>query len=234
MHQFDVKTAFLHSPIEEEVYLEQPQEFVRRGSGGEKLVGRLIESNYGLRQGFIRSRNNHCLFARAVTEGHTFILVWVDDIIVASRSMTVISDVKMPLEATIYMEDRRRLHWILDLGIRREEGKITVDQARRKQCLSGFKWINANPQDFQLIWNWNFREFKTETKNGLQDLRKLGWITFASGQTDEARHLVHSQHSVQTHECTYQSILAMRKTTSAIYSRFQRFKTYLKKKLVMI
>ena len=38
MHQFDVKTAFLHSPIEEEVYLEQPQEFVKRGSDGEKLV----------------------------------------------------------------------------------------------------------------------------------------------------------------------------------------------------
>ena len=31
MHQFDVKTAFLHSPIEEEVYLEKPQEFVKRG-----------------------------------------------------------------------------------------------------------------------------------------------------------------------------------------------------------
>ena len=34
MHQFDVKTAFLHSPIEEEVYLEQPQEFVNQGSDG--------------------------------------------------------------------------------------------------------------------------------------------------------------------------------------------------------
>ena len=32
MHQFDVKTAFLHSPIEEEVYLEQPQEFLKPGS----------------------------------------------------------------------------------------------------------------------------------------------------------------------------------------------------------
>ena len=38
MHQFDVKTAFLHSPIEEEVYLEQPPEFVKRGSEGEKLI----------------------------------------------------------------------------------------------------------------------------------------------------------------------------------------------------
>ena len=146
MHQFDVKTAFLHSPIEEEVYLEQPQEFVKRGSDGEKLVCRLNKSNYGLeqaannwykelanfllRQGFTRSRNDHCLFARSEAEDHTFILVWVDDIIVASRSMTVVSDVKKALEATFHMEDRGRLHWFLGLTIRREEGKVTVDQER--------------------------------------------------------------------------------------------------------
>ena len=126
MHQFDVKTAILHSPIEEEVYLEQPQEFVKRGSDEEKLVCRLNKSIYGLkqaannwykelanfilRQGFTRSRNDHCLFARSEAEDHTFILVCVDDIIVASRSMTVISDVKKALEATFHMEDRGRLH----------------------------------------------------------------------------------------------------------------------------
>ena len=36
MHQCDVKTAFLHSPIEGEVTLEQPQEFVKQGSDEEK------------------------------------------------------------------------------------------------------------------------------------------------------------------------------------------------------
>ena len=96
MLQFDVKTAFLHSPIEEEAYLEQPQEFVKQGSDGEKLVCRMNKSIYGLkqatnnwykklanfllRQGFTRGRKDHCLLARAVTEGHTFILVWVDEI----------------------------------------------------------------------------------------------------------------------------------------------------------
>ena len=40
--------------------------------------------------------------------------------------------------------------------------------------------------------------------------RSFGWITSVSGQTDEARHHVHSQHSVQTHECTYQSKLDVR------------------------
>ena len=138
MHQFDVKTAFLHSPIGEEVYLEQPQKFVKRGSDGEKLVCRLNKSIYGLkqaannwykelanfllRQGFNRSRNNHCSFVRSEVEDHAFILVWVDDIIVASRSMTVVSDVKRALEATFHMEDRGRLHLFLGLRIRREEG----------------------------------------------------------------------------------------------------------------
>ena len=146
MHQFDVKTAFLPSPIEEEVYLEQPQEFLKRGSDGEKLVCRLNKSIYGLkqaannwykelanfllRQGFTRSKNNHCLFARSEAEDHTFILVWVDEFIVASRSMTVDSDVKKALEATFHMEDRGRLHWFLGLRIRREEGKVTVDRER--------------------------------------------------------------------------------------------------------
>ena len=44
--------------------------------------------------------------------------------------MTVISDVKKTLEATIHMEDRGRLHCFLGLRIRQEEGKVTVDQER--------------------------------------------------------------------------------------------------------
>ena len=128
------------------MYLEQPQEFEKRGSDGEKLVCRLNKSicglkqaaniwykelaNFSLRQGFTRRRNDHCLFSRSEAEDHTFILVWVDDITVASRSMTVISDFKKALEVTVHMEDRGRLHWFLGLRIRREEGKVTIYQER--------------------------------------------------------------------------------------------------------
>ena len=131
MHQFDVKTAFPHSPIVVEMFLEQPKEFVKQGSDGEKTVFRLNRSIYGLkqttnnwykelanfilRQGFTRSKNDHCLFAIAETEGHTFILAWVDEIIVASGSMTVISDVKKAPETTFHTKDRGRLHWLLGL-----------------------------------------------------------------------------------------------------------------------
>ena len=41
----------------------------------------------------------------------------------------MISDNKKSLEATFHM-DRGRLHWFMGLRIRREKGKVTVDQIR--------------------------------------------------------------------------------------------------------
>ena len=103
-------------------------------------------ANFLLRQGYTRSRNDHCLFARAEIEGHTFILFWVDDIIVASRSMIVIADVKKALEATFHMEDRVRIHWFLGLRIGRGEGKVTVDQEHYiKTMLELFQMDRCKP-----------------------------------------------------------------------------------------
>ena len=151
--------------------------------------------------------------------------------------MTVISDVKKALEAAVHVEDRGRLHWFLGLRIRLEEGKVTVDQERYiKTMLEPFS--NGS---MQTLKNSSSFEFETSDstewrrRKGPEDLQKLGWITSVSGQTDEALHHVHGQHSDQTHECTYQSTLDVRKKTSAISSRFKMFKTYSQqKKLVMI
>ena len=156
------------------MYLEQPQEFVKQGSDEEKLVCRLNKTIYGLkqaannwykelenfilRQGFTRSRNNHCLFARSETEGQPFILVGVGDIIVASRSITVISDVKKALETIFHMEDRGRLHWFLGLRIRREEGKVTVDQERYiKAMLEWFQTDQSKPSRTPADLNLKFQ-----------------------------------------------------------------------------
>ena len=60
--------------------------------------------------------------------------------------MTVVSDVKKALEATFHMEDRGRIHWFLGLRIRREEGKVTVDQERYiKTMLERFQMDQCKP-----------------------------------------------------------------------------------------
>ncbi len=45
--QLDIKTAYLNAPIDEEIYLEQPEGFT---SGKNDLVRKLKRSLYGLKQ----------------------------------------------------------------------------------------------------------------------------------------------------------------------------------------
>lgn len=50
LHQMDVKTAYLHAPIDCEIYMEQPEGFEKKSKTGEKLVCKLNKSLYGLKQ----------------------------------------------------------------------------------------------------------------------------------------------------------------------------------------
>ena len=48
IHQMDVKIAFLNGELDEEIYMEQPEEFIILGQ--EKKVCKLVKSLYGLKQ----------------------------------------------------------------------------------------------------------------------------------------------------------------------------------------
>ncbi|KAH9688953.1 hypothetical protein KPL70_015278 [Citrus sinensis] len=107
--QLDVKTAFLHGDLEKEIYMIQPCGF--RVAGKENHVCRVIKSLYGLKQSprqwykrfdqfiqgqkFTRSEHNHYVYFRRLPDGaFIYLLLYVDDMLIASKNRDEIGRLK--------------------------------------------------------------------------------------------------------------------------------------------
>ncbi|KAL9273838.1 Retrovirus-related Pol polyprotein from transposon TNT 1-94-like protein, partial [Drosera capensis] len=110
LKQMDVKTAFLHGDLEEEIYMVQPEGFVV--SGKEHLVCKLKKSLYGLKQaprqwykkfdsfmvghGYKRTAADHCVYIRKFSDGNLIaLLLYVDDMLIVGQDATMITKLKM-------------------------------------------------------------------------------------------------------------------------------------------
>ena len=110
VHQMDVTTAYLHAPIECELYMEQPQGYERKGPNGKKLVCKLKKSMYCLKQsgrnwnimlhnyftqeGFVQSVADPCVYAKGTETGRVIAIVWVDDIIISCSNTALLKGLK--------------------------------------------------------------------------------------------------------------------------------------------
>ena len=98
--------------------------------------------------------------------------------------MTVICDVKKTREANFHMKDRGKIHLFLGLSIKREEGKVTVNQERFKEAL------HERFGSMQTLKNYSQFDFETPDSTerrrrcGSKDLQSLGWITSISDQAE--------------------------------------------------
>ena len=102
VEQMDVKTAFLHGDLEEEIYMEQPEGF--QAPGKEDLVCRLKKSLYGLKQAprqwykkfesfmtehkFMKTESDHCVFVKKYeTKDFLILLLYVDVMWIVGQDM---------------------------------------------------------------------------------------------------------------------------------------------------
>jgi hypothetical protein len=104
--QMDIKTAFLYRKLTEEIYMAQPEGFIAPSQ--ENKICRLHKCFYGLKQssrvwgehftdfikqqGLTKSEADPCLFFRTNGAEKTFLVIWVDDGIVASTSKHAIDE----------------------------------------------------------------------------------------------------------------------------------------------
>jgi hypothetical protein len=115
LEQLDVKTAFLHGDLEEDIYMDQPEGFVVPGKEG--CVFKLKKSVYGLKQsprqwykrfdsfmlsnGFQRSQYDSYVYLKFVNGSPTYLLLYVDDMLIAAKSMKGIAALKAQLTSNL-------------------------------------------------------------------------------------------------------------------------------------
>ena len=140
--EMDVKGAYLHAPIECDVYVQQPPGCQQTP----KLVWKLKKSLYGLKQSgrnwhnllhqylqrieFIQSNADPCVFIQKVTGRAIILLVWVDDIIITSNSKELMDNAKIKLEERLNMKDLGEISSFLGIDFQRTNQSIIMSQTR--------------------------------------------------------------------------------------------------------
>jgi hypothetical protein len=155
LHQFDVQNAFLHGYLEEEVYMEQPPGYEDPTKPG--YVCKLDKALYGLKQAprawysrlsaKLISLGFHSSKAVFCNKGDTtiFVLVYVDDIIVASSSQEATTVLLKDLQDEFALKDLGDLHYFLGIEVNKATCDIVLTQEKyasdllKKVGMSGCK-----------------------------------------------------------------------------------------------
>ncbi|GJR58873.1 retrotransposon protein, putative, ty1-copia subclass [Tanacetum coccineum] len=138
--QMDVKTAFLNGYLNEEVYMEQPEGFVNPKYPNR--VCKLKRSIYGLKQasrqwnkrfddeikkfGFTQNRDEPCVYLKASGSNVTFLILYVDDILIMGNNIPMLQDVKSYLGKCFAMKDLGEAAYILGIKIYRDRSRRLI------------------------------------------------------------------------------------------------------------
>nr|GEX33260.1 retrotransposon protein, putative, Ty1-copia subclass [Tanacetum cinerariifolium] len=136
--QMDVKTPFLNGYLNEEVYMEQPEGFVNPKYPNR--VCKLKRSIYGLKQasrqwnkrfddeinkfGFTQNRDDPCVYLKASGSNITFLILYVDDILIMENNTLMLQSVKSYIGRCFAMKYLGEAAYILGI-------KIYKDRSRR-------------------------------------------------------------------------------------------------------
>uniref|UniRef100_A0A453T4V4 Reverse transcriptase Ty1/copia-type domain-containing protein n=1 Tax=Aegilops tauschii subsp. strangulata TaxID=200361 RepID=A0A453T4V4_AEGTS len=117
----DVKSAFLNGDLEEEVYVQQPTGFVKKGE--EHKVYKLHKALYGLKQA-PRAWNTklHNTLSRLL------IGVYVDDLLITGASEKEIGRFKKQMKELFKMSDLGLLSFYLGIEVHQSRDEITLCQ----------------------------------------------------------------------------------------------------------
>ncbi|KAJ9697292.1 hypothetical protein PVL29_009194 [Vitis rotundifolia] len=158
LHQMDVKTAFLNGDLDEDVYMEQPIGFAEVGK--EDLVCKLNKSIYGLKQasrqwylkfdsiitqnGFKENTVDRCIYLRISESSYIFLVLYVDDILLASNDFDLLFETKHMLSTHFDMKDLGEASYVLGIKILRDRANGVLKLSQRTYIEKILKRFNMH------------------------------------------------------------------------------------------
>eukprot|EP00253_Pinus_taeda_P023259 PITA_23259 len=166
LHQLDVKSAFLNGDLKEEIYLVQPEGFVKKGQ--EHLVCKLKKALYGLKQaprywyekidkfffqqGFKKSKNDPNLYVKADRNGDIVLLsIYVDDLIIKGSADKLITDIKMKLLQEFEMKDLVSTPLEQNIKLRSDDGTKEVNGTMYRQLVGSLNYLTTTRPDISYV-----------------------------------------------------------------------------------
>lgn len=193
----DVKNAYLHGDLSETVYMKQPPGY----EIGSNLVCRLNKSLYGLKQGardwnrkidkvlksmkFAQSNADPCLYIR-VKNGHTeYILIYVDDMIVAVHLLADFMEILKVLKANFKITELGELHYFLGIQVQKLDGMYALNQRSYiNKVLEKFNMIDCKVSKIPMDVGYVSQKEESEDFENLEVYQSLiGCLLYISTNT---------------------------------------------------
>ncbi|GJS17702.1 retrotransposon protein, putative, ty1-copia subclass [Tanacetum coccineum] len=193
--QIDVKTAFLNGHLDEDIYMVQPEGFV--DPKHPRKVCKLQRSIYGLKQasrswnkrfdeeikrfGFTQNLDEPCVYQKASGSNVTFLILYVDDIIIMGNHIPSLQSVKDYLGKCFAMKDLGEAAFILGIKIYRDRSKRLIglsQSAYMDKILKRYRMDNSKrghiPMQERLDLN------KTQGASTPEEVKRMQNVPYAS------------------------------------------------------
>ncbi|GJX64438.1 retrotransposon protein, putative, ty1-copia subclass [Tanacetum coccineum] len=196
--QMDVKTAFLNGHLFEEVYMTQPKGFVNPKYPNH--VCKLKRSIYGLKQDsrqwnkqfddeikkfcFTQNRNELCVYQKASGSYVTFLILYVDDILIMGNNIRILQDVKSYLGKCFAMKDLGEAAYILGIKIYRDRSRRLIglcQSAYIKKILKRYYIENSKRGTIQM--QDKLKLSKSDGASTPAEMQRMSNVPFASATT---------------------------------------------------
>jgi len=170
IYQLDVKSAFLHGTLEDDVYIDQPPGYVKQGHADQvyklkKALYRLKQTSrawyscidaYFNKEGFLKCPYEHTLYVKFGVDKKMLVMcLYVDDLIYMGNDRSMFNEFKKSMMKEFDMTDLGLMYYFLGIEVvQLSDGVFISHKKYALEILDRFKMKNCNsvstPTDLSL------------------------------------------------------------------------------------